>query len=168
LGTQDSEIPRYLKTFTLLPREEIESLLVALTTDPGARAAHKALAAHVTELVHGREGREQAETATAALFSGEVSGLPEALLGELFAAAPSADLPRADLEGGGLPLADLLVRARVVKSKREAKELLTSGAVSVNGRRVDADAALRTDGLLHGNTALIRRGKKAWHVVRFA
>jgi tyrosyl-tRNA synthetase len=167
LGAHDAEIPKYLKTFTLMPREEIEGLLAAHEREPGARAAHRALAAHVTELVHGRAAREQAEAATAALFSGEVAGLPESVLDEVFASAPAAELSRGELGADGLPMVELLVRASVAKSKREARELLGSGAVSVNGVKADADAVLREGALLHGRVALVRRGKKSWHVVRF-
>jgi len=61
LGTLDTDIPRYLKTFTLLPREQIEALLAEHAANPGGRAAHRALAVHLTELIHGAEAREHAE-----------------------------------------------------------------------------------------------------------
>ena len=167
LGTLDADIPRYLKIFTLLPRAEIESLIAEHAANPGARVAHRALAAHVTELVHGREAREHAEAAARALFSGDVAGLPLATLEEIFAAAPSSEHARAGLVGEGLALVDLLVEAEVAKSKREAREFLSSGAITLNGERVDADAHMVEARLLHGRVALVRRGKKTWHVLRF-
>ena len=62
---------------------------------------------------------------------------------------------------------DLLVATGLAKSNREAREFLTSGAVSVNGEKVDPDASMKKAMLLHGSIPLIKRGKKAWHVARW-
>lgn len=167
LGSLDADVPRYLKIFTLMPREEIEALLAEHAKDPGARLGHRALARQVTELVHGKEACEHAEAASRALFSGDVAGLPQATLDEVFANAPAVELPRSELAGEGALLVDLLVSAGVAKSKRESRELLSTGAVSVNGERVSAEERLTESQLLHGSIALIRRGKKSWHVARF-
>ena len=167
LGTLDADVPRYLKLLTLLPRQEIEALIVEHEKNPGGRAAHRALAEHLTELIHGRDAREHAEAASRALFSGDVAGLDEATLNEVFASAPSTEHAFSEIEGEGAALADLLVPMGVAKSKREAREFLLSGAVSVNGQRSDADARLTKDKLLHCKIALVRRGKKTWHVARF-
>jgi tyrosyl-tRNA synthetase len=167
LNTLDADLAKYLKVFTLLSLEEIASLMLEHEREPGGRFAHRALAAHVTELVHGAEARQQAEAAARALFSGDVSSLPEASLAEVFANAPSTEHVRASLEGEGLLLVDLLVEAGVAKSKRESREFLSSGAVSINGQRMAPDARLTSRDLLHGSTALIRRGKKTWHVTRW-
>ena len=59
-----------------------------------------------------------------------------------------------------------VLAANVVKSKREARELLASHAIMVNGRTGETDAKINSDWLLHGDTAVVRRGKKTWHVVR--
>jgi len=168
LATLDADVGRYLKIFTLLPREQIEALVAEHERDPGARAAHRALAAHVTELVHGTAALEQAEAASKALFSGDVRGLTEDTLAEVFQSAPATVQELALLAGEGLPLIDLLVTAGVAKSKREAREFLTGGAVTVNGDKMGPESRLALSGLLHGKLALIRRGKKTWHVVRFS
>ncbi|HEX4335027.1 MAG TPA: tyrosine--tRNA ligase [Polyangiaceae bacterium] len=167
LGTLDDDIERYLKIFTLFPKEKIDELLAEHAREPGARAAHRALATHVTELLHGVEGRERAEAAAKALFSGDVAGLDAKTLDEVFASAPSTALALSMLSGDGTPFVDLLVQANVAKSKRESRELLSAGSISVNGERVSADDSLRAERLLHGSVALIRRGKKTWHVARF-
>jgi tyrosyl-tRNA synthetase len=168
LNSLDADVPRYLKIFTLLPREEIDALVREHEKDPGARTAHRALAAHVTDLLHGKEAREQAEAASRALFSGDVLGLSRATLEEVFAHAPSTELPSSELDGEGLPVVDLLVKVGAAKSKREAREFLSSGAVLVNGLRSGPDDRFTKERLLHGALALVRRGKKSWHVVRFA
>jgi tyrosyl-tRNA synthetase len=167
LGTVDADIPRYMKTFTLIGREEIEALITEHEKNPGGRAAHRALAAHMTDLVHGAEAREQAEAASRALFSGDVLGLPEATLNEVFATAPSTEHAFSELKGEGASLVEFLVSMGVAKSKREAREFLSSGAVSVNGERVNAEARLTKEKLLYGKIALVRRGKKTWYVARF-
>jgi len=136
--------------------------------NPGARAAHRALAEHMTELLHGASGLEHARSVSQALFSGDVTSLSRATLDEVFQNAPSVTFARARLEGEGMTAIDFLVEAAVVKSKREARELLSSNAVSISARKADADTRISADWLLFGEIALIRRGKKTWHVARFA
>lgn len=167
LNTADADVEKYLKTFTLLDHEAIEGVLAEQRRSPEDRAAQRALAAHVTELVHGETEAAHAKAAAQALFSGEVGGLPESTLNEVFANAPSSVHPVDALSGDGLSLVELLVETNVAKSKREAREFLANGAVSINGHRVGAEERLKFDHLLHGKVALIRRGKKTWHVARW-
>jgi tyrosyl-tRNA synthetase len=167
INTADADLPKFLKVLTLLERPTIEELLAEHERNPGARVAHKALAAHVTELLHGKEGAAGAEAATHALFSGQVAGLPRDTLNELFANAPSAKLSKDRLGGEGFDVVDLLVEGGVVKSKREAREFLGSGAILINGEKAGAEQRLTAASLLHDEMLLIRRGKKHWHSVRF-
>lgn len=167
LNTQDADVAKYLKIFSLLPRGEIEDLVAEHEKNPAARVAHRALAAHVTELLHGHEARLQAENASQALFTGDVSGLPESALDEVFGNAPSSTHLVSELSGEGKPMVELLVETGVARSKREAREFLSSGAVSLNGDKVGLDARLTPERLLYGEVALIRRGKKTWHVTRW-
>jgi tyrosyl-tRNA synthetase len=165
LNADDADVPRFLKIYTLLEHEQIEELCRAHAENAGARTAHRALAAHVTELVHGKEGLAQAEAATQALFSGDVTGLSKETLDEIFETTASATFERAKLSAG-VPLVDFLVETQAVKSKREARELLSTNAILVNGRRGTPDDRIDDSWLLHDEMALIRRGKKTWHVVR--
>ncbi|HLV66658.1 MAG TPA: tyrosine--tRNA ligase [Polyangiaceae bacterium] len=165
LNTADADVERYLLTFTFLEVERIRALCEEQARDPGKRLAQRTLAAHVTELVHGPTARAQAEATTEALFSGDVRALPLRALEEAFQNVPSAVLSAASL-ATGVPLVDVLVSAEVVKSKREARELLSSGAILVNGERGTLETTVTRDSLLHGELLLIRRGKKHWHVVR--
>ncbi|HYO93202.1 MAG TPA: tyrosine--tRNA ligase [Polyangiaceae bacterium] len=167
LNTADSEIAKYLKVFTLLEHARIDELCAEQAANPGGRGAQLALATHVTELIHGPTALAQAQAATAALFSGDVSGLSRDALLEVFQNAPAVTLGKAALAGDGLPLLELLTQAQVTQSKREARELLSTNAVLLNGRRASLDDRLTTDALLHGELAVVRRGKKTWHVVRF-
>jgi tyrosyl-tRNA synthetase len=167
LNCDDADVVKFLKIYTLFDHAKLEELAASHAENPGARSAHRALAAHVTELIHGADGRAHAEATTAALFSGDISGLSRETLEEVFQSAPSASLAKTTLQGEGLPLVDLLVDAQVVKSKREAREFLGNGSILVNGRRAEAEAKLREESLMFGEIALVRRGKKTWHVVRF-
>ncbi|HKY39971.1 MAG TPA: tyrosine--tRNA ligase [Polyangiaceae bacterium] len=168
LNAADADIPKYLRTFTFFSHDEILQLEAEHAQDPGPRAAHKALAQHMTELVHGAEGLAQAQKATDALFSGNVSELSRASIADLFGSAPSTSLPRHRLAGEGYSVVDLLVDGAIVKSKREAREFLGNSAILINGRTPGPDSRVQPDWLLHGEVLLIRRGKKMWHVARFA
>jgi tyrosyl-tRNA synthetase len=165
LNASDADVGRFLRVFTLLPREEIEALEASHASNPGAREAHRALARHMTALLHGREAMELAERAAKALFSGEVAGLPAETLEEALSGAPSSELDRAVLEAG-MPLVDVLVTTGLAGSKREAREFLGNGSVSVNGEKAGPDDRLTTANLLHGRFVALRRGKKNWHLMR--
>jgi len=165
LNAADADVLRFLKVFTLLPREEIERLERQHEENPGAREAHRALARHMTELLHGREAMELAERAAKALFSGEVAGLPAETLEEALAGAPSSEHERSVLEAG-LPVLEALVLTGLAGSKREAREFLGNGSVSVNGAKAGPEDRLTVASLLHGRFVALRRGKKNWHLMR--
>jgi tyrosyl-tRNA synthetase len=168
LNAGDDEVVKFLKTFTLLPQEEIAALEAAQKANPGERAAQRALARAVTEMLHGQTERDHAEVAAKALFSGDIAGLPRETLHEALASAPSSAHAKTLLEGEGVAIMDLIVQVGLAQSKREAKEFLTGGSVSVNGRKATPDERLKTGDLLHGDTIAIRRGKKNWHVSKWA
>lgn len=168
LNTSDEDIVRFLKLFTLLSREEIAELETAHAERPGAREAHRALAHHATTLVHGEAEAINAAKAAKALFSGEIADLPRELLTEVFAEIPSSDHPRASLDGEGVSLTDFLVETGLAKSKRESREFLANGSVSINGTKAGVDHTLSASDLLHNEIIALRRGKKAWHLTRWA
>ncbi len=173
LNASDADAGKWVRFFTFLPHEEVEALEKVHETEPGKREAHRALARHMTTLLHGEPAMREAEAAAQALFSGDVAGLSLAALNEVFASVPSSKHRRDELTwarggaGGGVALVDLLPLTTLCKSKREAREHLSAGAVSVNGRVVGVDDRLTPEMLLHGSIAAVRRGKKAWHVMRW-
>ena len=158
----------FLRWFTLLPQEEVESIEKQHHDAPHQRHGQRALAEHMTELVHGESELDRAKAASQALFSGNVAALESELLKEVFADVPSSTHDKAALEGDGVSLVDLLPETSLASSKREAREFLSNNAVSVNGEKVGPDRALNTTDLLHGGTILIRRGKEKWHTTRWA
>lgn len=167
LNTADADVERYLLIFTDLEVPAIKDLCAKHAQQPHAREAQRTLAREATTLLHGKPAMEHAEHAAGALFSGEVASLDEGMLIEVFAEVPSSEHARSELAGEGMALVDLLPLTSLCKSKREAREHLGAGAVSVNGRIVGAEDRLTAGQLLHGSLALLRRGKKAWHVTRW-
>ncbi|MBL9003068.1 MAG: tyrosine--tRNA ligase [Myxococcales bacterium] len=168
LNTADEDVVRYLKLFTFLSQDEISALADEHERNAGARAAHRALARHMTQLLHGDGERMQAEAAAQALFSGDIAGLSPSTLREALASAPTSQHALSRLSGEGLLLLDVLVETALCKSKREAREFAQTGAVLVNGRKASAEDRLTTTDLLHGEFIALRRGKKNWHLLRFA
>jgi tyrosyl-tRNA synthetase len=89
------------------------------------------------------------------------------MLGEVFADVPHSEHDKSALEGEGIALFELLAQTTLAGSKGQARTLLESGAVSVNGERVPAQRRLTSADLLHGSRILLRRGKKQWHATRW-
>jgi tyrosyl-tRNA synthetase len=187
INTDDRDVIRYLKFFTFLTQAEIADLEQKHTANPGAREAHKALAATVTDLIHGKEARNAVELASAALFgtvninlqaqvvgSGSNPNLEETLkaigadllLDTIVEDLPSFEIPRAKLEGAGTPLVELLVHAGLCPSKGQARKDVEGGGVYVNNVRVaDAARAVTINDLLFGKHLLLRKGKKNYVVL---
>ncbi len=166
LNSTDDDVRKYLLIFSDRSPAEINALCDAHQAEPHKREAQRALAREATALLHGDSAMQQAEDAARALFSGDVAHLDLETLDEVFGAVPATTHAKAQL-GAGVALVDLLPETSLCKSKREAREHLSKGAVSVNGTVRSVDDSLTTDDLLHGSVALLRRGKKAWHVTRW-
>ena len=165
LNTSDADVMRFLKYFTFMPREAIERLAQRTVEVPEAREGQRALAREVTALIHGPEQTREAQEISEALFQEDLGRLSARQLGEAFRGVPTTSVSRA--RGGPLSLVDLLVQTGLTESKRAARELITSGAVRVNGRRVDdREADLSSERALDGGYLLLRKGKKTYHLVK--
>jgi len=102
------------------------------------------------------------------MFGGELSGLSEAVLEDVFSEVPSSELPKSDLSGDRL-LIDVLDQCEVVKSKGEARRLIKNGGLYLNNVRIEAeDARLTEESLCTGSIAVIRTGKKNYHLLKFS
>ncbi|WP_102691038.1 tyrosine--tRNA ligase [Rummeliibacillus pycnus] len=163
LNTADADVVKYLKIFTFLTRPEIEALEEKVETEPHLREAQKTLAAEMTKLIHGEEGLEQALRITAALFSGDLKSLSVEEMKVAFSGVPSVEVAKADKN-----IVDLLVEANISSSKRQAREDVTNGAISVNGEKVkDLEYVIDAKDRMEDAFAIIRRGKKKYHMVKF-
>lgn len=156
INTADAEVGKLLKVFTDRDRDEIAELEQLTADKPFLRAGQRALAAEVTTLVHGPEATAQVEAASQVLFG---KGDPTAIDARTLQDA-TAELPGGTVEPG-TSIVDALVATGVVDSKGAARRLVAEGGVSVNNAKVDdAERLLGEDDFLHGQVALLRRGRK--------
>ena len=147
-----------LRLFTFLSRAEIEELDRQTDEKPFLRAGQKALADHMTTLVHGVQATEEAKAAAAALFGGgDLHALSTPTLAAALAEAGVVSVERAN----GLGVVDLLVEAGLASSRSEARRTIGEGGAYVNNERVeDVEAALGETDLIGGTWVVLRRGKK--------
>lgn len=163
INTGDADVVKYLKIFTFLSREEIEALEVSVQEEPHLRKAQKTLAEEMTRLIHGQEALEAAQRITVALFSGDLKALSAVEMKDAFKDVPSIEMPKEDKN-----IVELLVEAGVSPSKRQAREDVTNGAISINGEKVtDLEYTVNAKDRLEDAFAIIRRGKKKYHMVKF-
>ncbi len=166
LNSSDADVVRFLKIFTFLSQEDINELARSAETDPGARLAQKTLADDVTTRVHGAPATDRARAIAAALFTGDVASLDQDTLDEAYSGMPSSGHERSTLST--VVLMDLLVATGLATSRRQAREFLENGSISLNGQRVGLDHRVTETDLLHGSVLLLRRGKKLWHATRWS
>ncbi len=166
INTDDRDVIRNLKYFTLLSQEEIEALEKKHAADPGPRQAHRALAKTVTDLIHGSSATAEAVRASEILFGGDLKGIAEGTFNEIVGEVPTKEIEKSKLAGAGLPLVDLLIHAGLCPSKGQARKDIEGGGVNVNNiREASATRTIATNDLLFGRHLLLRKGKKNYVVV---
>ncbi len=163
LNASDADALNFLRWYTFLDRQTIEGLAQSMQQNPSAREAQHRLAREVVGMIHGPTELARAEAAGKALFSGDLRSLDERSLRDVFAEVPRSTHARVSLDGDGASLLELLPQTTLAASKREAREHLQNGAISVNGEKASLDRALTAKDLLPGGVVLLRRGKKQWH-----
>jgi tyrosyl-tRNA synthetase len=169
IRTDDRDVIRYLKYFTFLTQDEIAALEKQHAENPGARAAHKALASAVTDLVHGPSATTEAVRASDILFGGDLAGISEETFNEIVGEVPTREINRAELGGNGKPLIDLLVQGGLSTSKGQARKDLEGGGIYVNNiRESNGQRALIAGDLLFGKHLLLRKGKRNYVVLTAA
>ncbi|MFC6287763.1 tyrosine--tRNA ligase [Nocardioides sp. GCM10027113] len=159
LNVEDEKVGELLRIFTFLSRAEIEELEALTAEKPFLRAGQRALAEHVTTLVHGAEETERIKAASAALFGGgDLATLSPATLGAALREAGAVTVDPAD----GMPgVVDLLVATGLAKSKGEARRTIGEGGAYLNNTRVeDPEQVPTADDLVGGRWLVLRRGKK--------
>jgi tyrosyl-tRNA synthetase len=159
LNVEDEQVSELLRVFTFLSRAEIEDLESQTLEKPFLRAGQKALAEHVTTLVHGAEEAEHARAASAALFGG--GDLRELSPSTLAAALSEAGAARLDPAEAVPAVVDLLVLSGLARSKGEARRTVGEGGAYLNNERIeDPDYVPTDDDLIGGAWLVLRRGKK--------
>ena len=160
LNVEDEKVGELLRIFTFLPRAEIEELEATHAEKPFLRAGQKALAEHVTTLVHGAEETARIQAASAALFGGgDMSSLSADTLGAALGEAGAVSVER-----GAMPtITDLLVEAGLATSKGEARRTVGEGGAYLNNERVeDPELVPGAEHLIGGRWMVLRKGKKSF------
>ena len=161
IRTDDRDVERFLKLFTFLTNQEIAELCAS---PPEQRAAQKKLAAEVTRIVHGEDSLALAMKASEVLFGGDMTGLRDRDLEDIFADVPSFSIVRSELDAG-MKITDALVRSGAAKSKGEATRLIAGGGVYLNNIRVSAaETQLRGENLASESMLVLRVGKKNYYL----
>ena len=157
INQSDEDAIKYLKVFTFLTKEEIEEIAKEHLANLGQRIGQKALAYEVVKIVHGEEKANEAKKMSEVLFSGEVDTLSAESIEELFGSLK--------VEVSPLKLEDLLIETKAAKSKREAREFINNGAVSINGyKETDPNLLIDSSKTLHSKYVVLRRGKKNYYL----
>ena len=155
VNVEDSMVIDYLKKFTFLSKEEIEKIEKEHNLHPEERLAHKTLAKEVITFIHGEKAYEDALKQANALFNGDISSLgAENLLNEF------KDVPHfIVIENENI--LDMLIRGKICSSKREAREMVSAGAISINGNKeTNLDKIITGNDLIEGKVLLLKKGKK--------
>jgi tyrosyl-tRNA synthetase len=149
VNTPDDQVPTLLRRLTLIAPAEIEELERAAVEAPQERRAQRALAAHLTEMVHGPEGLAEAEAATEQRFSG--AAVDDALVIERVSVATWPDL---------------LVVSGIASSKGDARRLIEGGGFYVGDQQIQLEDPI-ADVLVGDDVVILRKGKKTRVPVRF-
>ena len=165
--SDDRDVGRYLRFFTLEPRVAIEALDAETAERPEKRTAQQVLAADVTERVHGPDAARAANEVSAVLFGkGDALALSPAGLAALAREVPFADVPLPD-EGGQIDGLDLLVSVGLAASRGVAKRLVEQGGAYANGRRLTmTERTVDSASLVAGEYVLLRKGAREYGLVR--
>jgi len=173
LSTEDADVGRYLRYYTLLSREEIEALDARTAAAPEQRAAQQALARDVTCRVHGEAALAAAEQVSTFFFGGlEAAALSEGAFDILRAEAPLAEVTRdalvSETDGERFDALKLLTASGLATSNGAAKRLLEQGGVSVNKRKLaGSDRHVpASDVLLRGGHVVVGKGKRDYALLR--
>lgn len=159
INSEDTKVIDYLKTLTFLTPEEIMELEKSNQEEPHLRKAHAALAKAVITDLHGVEEYENALRISKALFSGDIKNLSLDEIRVAFQDVPTFE-PKI-----GVSIIDMLVDGNIASSKREAREFVAAGSISMNGEKItDVDTVITKEHAIDGVAFIIRRGKKKYYV----
>ena len=162
LNQDDADVVKYLKYFTFLSKEEIDALAEAVEKEPEKRLAQRRLAEEVTTFVHSPEALKEAQNITEALYHGSIADLSESELEQAFGKMPTVDVSNEDKD-----VVNWLVDSQIYKSKRQAREDITHGAVTINGVKVTSlDEIVKPHKNSNGKFVIVRKGKKKYTLAR--
>ena len=159
INVEDSMVIDYLKIYTFLSKEQIEEYEKENNEHPELRAAHKALAREIITFLHGKEEYEKAVNLADRLFNNKFNDLSKSDIEELFGSEDIKEVTP------NQTIVDMLVEMKAVSSKREAKEFVTNGAISVNGEKINDISEIIDESKFIENTYIVvKRGKKNYYI----
>ena len=162
LNQDDRDVIKYIKYFTFLEKEEIEALEVSVQEEPHKRQAQKRLAEEVTRFVHGEAALQDALKITNALFTGDVQQLNADEIEQGFKNMPTFESEKVEQN-----LATWLVDLGIEPSRRQSREDIQNGAISINGEKItDLEHIWTPEQSFEGRFVLVRRGKKKYFLVK--
>ena len=159
LNSDDADLPKLLKVFSMKDRAEIERLIETVKVNPGAREAHRELAREMTAMIHGQQMAKSVEEAAKALFGqGEIADLDLKTLDSALSQLPKTTIRKGDPYPSWV---DLLAATGVVDSKSAARRIVKEGGGYLNNKKVESeDFTPSKNDLLHGKYLLLRKGKR--------
>ncbi|MDE7471233.1 MAG: tyrosine--tRNA ligase [Paramuribaculum sp.] len=166
LNVSDEDAEKYIKIFTELTKEEIESLIAEQKEDPGKRPLQRRLAKEITTMVHSAEEYDKAVEASQILFNPKAAdalhNIDESTLLDIMDGVPRFQISLEDVKNGNIPMIEMLTeKAAVFPSKGEMRKMTQGGGVSINKEKLtDAMKPVTEDMLLQGKYILVSRGKK--------
>lgn len=170
LNVSDVDAEKYIKIFTTLTKEEIDSLIELQHQDPGQRPLQKRLAKEITVMVHSEEDYNAAVEASSILFGNATAealhNLDSQTLLDVFSGVPTFTISKEGLKEG-MPLAEILVdQTKIFPSKSEYRKMVQQNALSINKQKIaDPMLALTAEHLLQDKYILVQRGKKNYYLL---
>ena len=162
LNFEDVMMEEYLKKYTFLSKEEIEDIMIKHNEAPNLRIAQKRLAEEVIKFIHGEESYNKALKITEALFSGDIASLSENELKDALSGVQTETITEE------MNIVDMLVNTKILTSKREAREFINNGSISINGEKINTtDMLVNKEKALYNKYIVVRRGKKKYYLVIF-
>jgi len=159
VNVEDSMVIDYLKIYTFLSKEEIEELEIKNNEHPEYREAHKALAREIITFLHGEGEYEKAVNLAEHLFNNKFQDLSKKDIEDLFKNQDIKEIEE------NLNIVDLVINIGAAKSKREAREFIESGAISVNGDKItDVTTIINTSNFIENTYIVVKRGKKNYYI----
>ncbi len=159
LNSEDEMVIDYLKIYTFLTKEEIEDIAKKQQEHPETRIAQKTLAKEIVTFLHGKEACERAIQISEALFSGHVKNLTKEEIKDAFKGVPTFETEN------NVNIVDMLVNNKIASSKREAREFINAGSITLNEEKITDENYIVTKDIAIDNEVLVlRRGKKKYFI----
>ena len=172
LNASDEDAEKYIKIFTFLDKETIESLVAEHREIPHLRLLQKKIGEEVTTMTHGQEAFDNAIKASQILFgkstSEDLKSLDQQTFLDIFEGVPQASVSKEDIENGLDMIGALAAKTGFLNSNGEARRALKENAISVNKEKVKEDFIISTSDIIANAYVLLQRGKKNYFLLKIA